>query len=274
MPPIHQTKQFAPVAPIHILEKLLNLNNQVFGDYHLLLAHHTVQYPEQFNKLFTQYLNKSPYTNVTVIMDNSIVELGGAVDDAMIEEACNVLNSIPSTRLEVVPVLPDVMGDGIETIDQSAMAYARWVGKDFTQDGMMLVTQGEDWDDFAYLVEQFFVKHPAEYGAIRWVGVPRILVQNLGSRKKAVEFIHMVAPHVKIHLLGFSDDITDDMLCARLPGVRGIDSAVPLRYDGILTPTTSGTQIGPRGDWWEKGKINPHTMANIIRVARWIGGSR
>lgn len=273
--------QFAPVAPVHILQDLLD--KEALGDYHLLLAHHTVEKATDFRLLWSEYRRSrsGQYAKTTIIMDNSIVELGGAVDDKMIDEAVRIVMAYGQTSAmgapTVIPVLPDVMGDGEATIDLSWDAYLRW-SQHLHEDGMpgdgfMLVTQGSYWGDFARLVNHFFIDQAENTKRITWVGIPRKIQQRWPerTRAKAIKYIQTVAPHVKIHLLGFSDDITDDLFCASIPGVSGIDSAVPIRYSHLLTPLTTDAEIGPRLDWWENGKINPYTLRNLSAVRRWVG---
>lgn len=262
--------RFAPVAPIQILNALLD--KEAFGNYHLFLAHHVSEKAGAFRQLMVKAANSKGlrYTNQTIIMDNSIVELGGAVDDKMIRFACEVVLSAPGEKTRyIVPVLPDVMGIGKDTLKLSSEAYRRWEG-DMPGD-FMLVTQGNSYEDFTQLLHHFFVEHLADYPRIGWVGIPRKLLPVFGTRQIALQYIRMVAPHVKIHLLGFSDNIVDDILTARFGGVTGIDSAVPCRYDGTLYPTTAGGAIGPRQEnWMEEGLLKPWHLRNIQNVRKWV----
>lgn len=270
---------FGPVAPIHILEDLQRLDSAgLFGWYHLFLAHHTVEHPARFRRLLEQQFSKHPHGYLTVIMDNSLVELGGAVDDKMIREAVETITiynpesrHLPRRRfIDVVPVLPDVMGNGPDTVEASADGYHRWMANGMPGDGYMLVTQGANWEEFTNLVNFFFVENREDFRNIRWVGIPRKLVQTIGTRARAVKYVQMVAPQAKIHLLGFSGEITDDMFCARMSGVLGIDSAVPVRYGKVLTPMTSEEEIGPRGTWWEDGQVSKVHCDNIRSVRSWL----
>lgn len=278
MTQLNQRAKFAPVAPVQILQDLLARG--LIGDYHLFLAHHTVEKTHKFESLMSQMILQGSlrYKEVTIIMDNSIVELGGSVDDKMIKEAVEIAQHY-STKFRVIPVLPDVMGKGADTIELASDAYERWNTVDTTHrswmpgEGYMLVTQGESWEDFVALVNFFFLENRESYQKITWVGVPRVLLKCMPSRTRAIKYIRMVAPHVKIHLLGFSDDICDDMLSASLEGVAGIDSAVPVRYDGLLTPVTTSEEIGKRAeDWMEKGILTQRQVLNIQNVRRWVSG--
>jgi hypothetical protein len=257
--------EFAPVAPIQILEEMVKTDmKHLFGSYHLFLAHHTATNEERFTSLidraFAEY-----YSEPTFIMDNSVVELGGAVDDDMIAKATTAV-IVPKRHAQVIPVLPDVMGDGDATLEMSVEAYHRWEKGGMPGTGYMLVAQGPTWDGFTNLVDSLIVK--PGFPKITHIGIPRVLRKTMETRWLAVQYMKMVAPHVKIHLLGFSDDIFDDIHCARLGGVAGIDSAVPVRYDGVLTPA-SGTQ--PRDPkWFDEGTLTHWGSKNIRAVRQWL----
>lgn len=267
--------KFAPVGPVHILREILDAGE--FREYHLLLAHHTMERAEEFTSLINDYHSGryGAYNPATIIMDNSIVELGGAVEDDLIRKAVETIKT-GSSDATVIPVLPDVMGDGLQTRLASAEAYERWIDDQMPGDGFMLVTQGPTFVDFAALVDFFFIHFREDFKLINWVGIPRKLVSSLSdhSRARAVRYIQTVAPHVKIHLLGFSEDIHDDILCASLPAVTGIDSAVPIRYDGVLTPMTTEEEVGPRGNWFEEGHMTQQTFRNLRNIRNWVGQYR
>lgn len=265
--------RFAPVAPIHILRKLVEYD--VFGNYHLLLAHHVAKRAEEFKALFKGIYEERPRRDVyyTIIMDNSIVETGGAVDDNMIREAVEAIQSQQQANftLDVIPVLPDVMGKGAATRNAANAGYQRWIKDDMPGKSYMLVAQGNDFQDFMDTIDCFFVYGKGQYNRIEWVGIPRWLVEKGGcSRVEAVRYVRMVAPQVKVHLLGFSTDIYGDMCAAREPGVSGIDSAVPVRYDNVLVPSTTDDQIGLRGNWFESGEFTLKSLENIKRVRSWM----
>lgn len=262
--------KFAPVAPVHILN---SMSLHLLGDYHLFLAHHTVDKDDEFRKLVKRMqLGHCPQP-LNIIMDNSIVELGGAVDDQMILDAVNIVrDELQNDRSAVIPCLPDVMGSAEGTIELSNKAYESWgrIHNGAYKNGVMVVTQGESFEAFAELVNHFLVS--GNFPQISWVGIPRYILNQWpkASRRKAVEYVRTVAPHIRIHLLGFSWDIFDDMKCARMQGVSGIDSAVPVRYNGMLTPITRDADIGPRGNWFEDGQLTQANGNNIQRVRSWL----
>lgn len=250
---------FAPVAPIQVLEQMYGYSPKVFGEYHLLLAHHTVEHLARFEALFAK-IAADGLIHPIIIMDNSVVECGGYVNFDMMHEACS---AISDSGHDVFPVLPDVMGNGQETREATLEAYSKWE-RDMPCAGFMAVAQGAFWDDYCSSVELF--SNRARFPLMEFIGVPRVLVKTLGTRRnattKAIKYAQ--ANDMKVHLLGYSDQTYDDLDCSRMPGVHGIDSAVPLRVPGKFK---WGDDDGPRPeDWFEMAQLNPQMLENLTLV--------
>lgn len=260
--------QFAPVAPIQILEALQT--QQVLGRYHLLLAHHVLEHPERFRALFQNI------SGATIIMDNSIVELGASQNEDKVLEACKAIQDQASFPNYIIPVLSDVMGDGAATRELAHASYEWWGNamKNLVSPlySMMVVAQGDSWEDFTKTVDYFLLSD--KFPSIGYVGVPRKLTEILGTRQLAIQYIDAVRPDIGVHLLGFSDDVTDDVICAQHPGVEGIDSAVPIRYSHSQTGATLYTpssEIPPRpADWFELGKYDSAIYTNLQNMRKWV----
>lgn len=272
----HDPPRFAPVAPPHILMDMFQRDpRHLFGPYHLFLAHLTVEREQEFQELLACYEAVLPFDPLTIIMDNSIVELGGVVPTKVMKQAVEICQNRNVARgsthhHKIIPVLPDVMGDTVSTIDVVVDAYPVWMKEVPHDHGFMIVAQGTNWDEFTRLIDCFFVHHKEEYEDITWVGIPRKIQQTWGdaTRRHAVEYVQTVAPQAKIHLLGFSDSIWDDVICAQM-GVEGIDSAVPLRYPSKLTPMSIPDRRDK--DWFQSGKfIYQIHGKNVINVRSWI----
>lgn len=264
--------KFAPVAPIQVLEGLYDQSPDLFGDYHLLLAHHTVEHIDRFATLFSRIEDEGKI-RPTIIMDNSVVELGGAVDFGMIQAAvdCIVDNC---ENASVIPVLPDVMGEGNETRIRVAEAYDRW-SREMEGSGFMAVAQGRDFEDFQ---KSLHFLSRANYPEITYIGIPRWLTGKLGSRGGCVEYFTdfnmRQEQKQQAHLLGFSDDVHDDIYCCT-PHIMGIDSAVPLRYPGVFGPLTAGNQIPPRPtDWFDTATVTPEMMTSLENARRMVEQGR
>jgi queuine/archaeosine tRNA-ribosyltransferase len=246
--------KFAPVAPAQIVRQLLPYSS---GDYHLILAHDVIKHPTEYNSVYDQH-------NFTVILDNSVVELGSAVDVKIIHDAAVTTNAN-------IIALPDVYKDGPATTRSIYNALPKWRATfedHFAQrarSGWMIIPHGATLKDFATCAECL---NDID-GAIMW-GVPRVLVEQIGTRRDAVKICHMLNPERPIHLLGFSDDLIDDMLCAHLPRVSGIDSAVPLRAASLGRQMSLTIDMPPRGDWWETATYDSLMDENIGTVQRWL----
>jgi hypothetical protein len=248
--------RFAPVAPAHVVQKLSDFAR---GDYHLVLAHDVVKDPDTYRRVYNNW-------GMTVILDNSVIELGGAVDLDMIVEAAKIVQ--PHSV-----VLPDVLLDTDATIDACKDAYATWyepikaVMEQHRKWGFMYVPQGKTPSDFARAADAFDV---AEH--INFWGIPRNVVAYHGSRATAIEICHALNGERRQHLLGFSDDIIDDVICARIKGrnIVGIDSAVPLRAATLGLDMSMSLKMPPRGDWWDTVEHVPAMDYNIATFKGWI----
>lgn len=247
--------KFAPVCPPRLLKKM---EPYCSGDYHLLLAHDVAANPEEYKSFFS--------VNHTVIMDNSVIELGGAVDLDTIKKA--VIN-VASNSL----VLPDVLLDAKATVESCKAALPTWrrealewlVNQQGVPRGFMIVPQGKTLQEWAWCAEQF-----AHDENINFWGIPRNLVKQIGTRRDAIEIARALNPQRRVHLLGFSDDIIDDVLSARNPWVTGIDSAVPIRAASEGKAMTLNLEIGPRGNWWSDCEFVPQMNTNIETYKQWI----
>jgi hypothetical protein len=246
--------KFAPVAPAHIVEQL---SEAARGDYHLLLAHDIPKNAEVYKRVYNHF-------GFTIIMDNSVIELGNAVDLGLIKQAVAVTSA---TSI----VLPDVMLDGKATVASCEAALDIWYDAfspllGYSNPwGFMYVPQGKTLEEFAASAEAF-----ADKQHINFWGIPRNLVGQIGTRRDAIEVCRALNPQRLIHLLGFSDNLIDDVLCARHRYIRGIDSAVPLRAASEGTDISLAMKIGPRGNWWDEAKFVYKMNDNINTFSRWI----
>jgi hypothetical protein len=251
--------KFAPVAPIQVLEGLWAHSPATFGNYHLLLAHHTVAHKKRFSDLFDRVSEVARVDGpVTVIMDNSIVELGDAVDFDMIAEA---VNCIDKEGIDVLPVLPDVMGKGHETRQAVSEAYPAWEAG-MPGIGFMAVCQGENLGDYIESIEMFGDR--LMFPSIEMLGIPRVLHKTVGTRiRPAIEARKYMDTH-RIHFLGFCDKITDDIDSVGVIRASGIDSAVPLRVREVFGEFTDA---GPRSTtWFDEAQVDSLMIDNLANA--------
>lgn len=247
-----KSPKFAPVCPIHILRHLDSLGPNYIGNYFLLLAHDVLQHKEEYESFFRG-------RNATVIMDNSVIELGVACDAETLMKAAAVVNA-------TCVVMPDVLEEGEATVDRSKAFLKQWLAIPKVLRGdtqLMFVPQGSTLRDFEQCLHQAI----SGFGAyIDWIGIPRNVTGRIIQSRQYITGLvwgkaySMMSNMPKIHLLGFSSDINDDIATAQhwAPYIEGIDSAVPLRLgsQGIcLKDRASLVDPGPRGNWWEEVQI-------------------
>ena len=260
-------RKFAPVAPIQVLRGMLSHGVTTFGNYHLLLAHHTVEKAEEFADLFRDVHANGNAHETTIIMDNSIVELGESQCFDMMKQACAIVkDNAPSINL--IAVLPDVMGSGGPTQAAVSMAIEEW--SELLESGieLMMVIQGNSIGDFLETAD-----FALEYPQIRFWGIPRILYKTVGSRADALQRLaDHLAPkgldfYPGMHLLGFCDNMEDDYLSAHFVGlpIMGIDSAVPLRVEDDFN---IGMIPESRPPNWFEDAVFDHQMVRNLQLAR------
>lgn len=255
--------KFAPVVPTQIAQQLQSGSQDYLGDYHLLLAHDILDKPKVYGDIYGHVREKYPES--FIIMDNSIIELGKPMEMKDLVAASQIL--FPDCI-----VIPDVMCDGegtranaVKFCREYVVEMAKIHGSDAVSvPPLMGVLQGSNVDDVMETLAIFY-----SLPMIDFIGIPRILTKMHGSRMPTLCAIQKSPAVVKarssyasfkgFHLLGFSDDILDDVACARVPWIQGIDSAVPIRAakKGIqvslddIGPGGWSDRTGPRGNFWE-----------------------
>ncbi len=248
--------KFAPVAPPLML---LDLKRKgTLGDYHLLLAHDVVAQKDLYKEVFDGKYRDGSDTRPFVIMDNSVIELGEPVSDEVMKEAISIVHT------DLI-VLPDAIADPERTLEMSTKAALSWVS--FDVNACMVVPQGTTMNEFTDSAEQL-MKLP---GVRAW-GVPRHATSKLKTRHHLTYSLMVLRPGFSIHLLGFSDDLVDDISVARAIGVSGIDSAVPIRLGLHNIPFhTHIDSHPPRGDYWETATTaTPQVLENLAKIRGWI----
>ncbi len=254
---------FAPVAPVSILKELKEKG--LLGKYHLLLCHDIAEHPDDYHNIFNDL------EDAFIILDNSTVELGAPVSTETMLAAASVVKASCS-------VLPDKLADAEFTIE-SARKYANiWYHAGLHP--FMVVPQGKTLKEWMRCADELYLIAEQVPGIEFW-SVPKVLQEMTGSRQQAITYLasllggHVMYPSRNIHLLGFSNDLLDDIACARRPEISGIDSAVPIRLgcqNNLLT-IDNYKNLGKRGDFFENPPSLSHTaIANIKRVRNWIGG--
>jgi len=199
---IPKETRFAPVVPLSIAAELSDSNT--LGNYHLLLAHDVLANPREYAEI---YGNKG----YTILMDNSLIELGYAMP---IEEVLDAANIVGGQYI----ILPDTLKQADTTIQQVLNAYIVWKGIPAAKKhgvSLLPVIQGMS------MREQFDCLFAfSNIPDVKGMCVPRVIADTYGTRKYLIE---KVTRTFNVHMLGFSDNLMDDIACARMPGVVGID---------------------------------------------------
>ena len=242
---------------------------------HLLLAHDVVKKPVEYRNVVERArfarVKHIGRDDLHIIMDNSVVETGGAVDLEMVHEACMIVGAN-------VACLPDVIGDAGATVDATNEAWGRWVGKfdlkkpSFTGwEGFMIIPQGNNLKEWV----DCYADMPANVNMAPWIGIPRWLGDHdpNGSiiRYHAALLVAATDPRRKIHYLGFCENISGDIL-ACTDKVTSIDSAVPMRHANLVPDRRMrlNAQLPKRGNWWEAAKYDPQMLDNSKEYSHWI----
>ena len=254
--------QFAPVAGAQIYQGMKNAGK--LGNYHLLLAHDIYARPTLYRDVFGDMEGPK-----TIILDNSVVELKSPiVDPEYVAQAAQIVGAN-------VIVLPDVYLDAKETIKSIIGSYNTWkqvmdrvLGAN--NYAFMLVPQGSNIHKFTTCAGILSTWAEMEIGQQWWWGIPRNLVKAAGTRYNGIEYCAGLQPRWPIHMLGFSDNVIDDIYCAQQFSVfvHGIDSAVPVRYDGEYNITSIAGSREP--GWLETAEYTQQVQRNIDYVSNLV----
>lgn len=261
--------QFAPVCGVQMYEQMAIRNE--LPSYHLLLAHDILARTERYSAVF-KHMRPGPRT---IILDNSVVELKSPIIDPV-----KIAIAAKAVDANVI-VLPDIYRDAYATVLSCEEAYQTWepvfneaLGPD--NYSFMMVPQGLDKHEFAKCAEAF--ADQVRYPKIRWWGIPRNQVETVGTRKWAIEACGMLNPFRDMHMLGFSDDVMDDLMMARWCGSRiaGIDSAVPLRIAAgkrYMSLSLTAKEVPPRPEGWLENGVYDGIVHENIRITNRLLGN-
>lgn len=243
--------KFCIVAPPQILNSLYA--HGFLGHYHLLLAHDVVAQEKEYEGLFRY--RSWPKDDELVILDNSVIETGNAVDLEMMAEAIDICKP-------TVVVLPDILLDGEATAISCANALDKWPRVLPSTTEYCYIPQGKS-------ITEFIASARALEAAanITFWGCARNLVDAVGSRAGPLKILKQTNAFRRIHMMGFSDRMSDDVDCAQIFEPYSIDSAVPLR---INHPLLIDSKPKARGTWWKDGKLTQFTVQNLAVAQKWF----
>lgn len=246
--------RYAPVGPLQGLHELDK--SKLLGDYHLLIAPIVLEADWMYADFF-----QHRHPGMTVIVDNGVIELGYplAVDD--LAKAAKTVNAS-------VVVLPDTIDDMKYTVKQARHAYREYRKLDRTTP-LMGVVQGRTLEECLECAEKL-----VDVGA-EWLAVPRGLTKNLETRVPLVQQIAL-EHQLPIHILGFSDNIEDDIKAAAChPLVQGIDAATPMwanqwlpLHPPVNEPASLGLGKRPPNFWHQA--VDERAGHNVEIARRWL----
>ncbi len=248
--------RYSPIAPLPLLEQLHD--NQILGNYLLLLAHDVLEHPRGYIDLIDALEPISPHHidhgEQFIIMDNGVIELGHALPVTEVIEAANLIDA------DCI-IIPDVLGDfvGTQKLVVSQSSVLRNSGFP-----LMKLPQGKNLTELISCADWMRSYLPVPKGDPDYWGVPRWISNKLGTRASMVYYIGMRDPDPKIHLLGMSRNLDDDMFCTTMRGVMGVDSANPLvvGYAG-LSMTTGHYRHIDRGNLWQITELRDQVVENV-----------
>jgi hypothetical protein len=268
--------RFAPVAPIGILESLIGKSYGGFGDfvggYHLWIATEVMKDKERWLKM-ADYIHMLHGEAATIILDNGLIEAGASID---VHHLHQLAWDVRATHI----VLPDVLSRSVESTRATLDGYYALRDEPV---GKVFVVQGETEDAWCKSLKML-----AGHCDIRFdkdfISVPRIVADTwgMGSRRSAISYVIYYWQEIvgtktpPIHLLGFSRNIIDDIMCTHSPVVTGIDSAVPLWYARRLAidiPCYMHVYAAakrPENFWSEEWKACDYMLANLAWTKGWV----
>ena len=250
--------KYAPIGPIWLYNYLRRVG--ALADYHFVLAHHVLEMKFAHELFYNAYAKEEkPF----VIMDNSLIELGEALSVEELMVAASIC------KADAV-VLPDVPKDSDKTIELGL------VSAEYLHDWMAANDPSPPAFKWMLAVQGKTVAECWECAAAMWkicpnlgyFGIPRHLVQQLGTRREITKLIGDAFPETPIHLLGFSDDINDDIQSSQHPSVMGIDSAAPcwIGAHGVaLNGPSDIPKAGKRPNTFFTQDFRPDTVRLITR---------
>lgn len=251
--------QYAPVSNLDGLKALAD--HDVLGNYHLLIAPQILDNDWSYTDFF-----KKRHPRKFVIVDNGVIELGYPLPADDLARAAMLVGAS-------VVVLPDTIDDARYTVKLSRMAAAAYRVAD-KRTRLLGVVQGRTFDECVECADRL-VK---EVG-VDWLAVPRGLTANLKTR--VLLTWHLANKHGKpLHVLGFSDNLLDDILTASChPLVAGIDAATPMWAPSALPiypPMDEPRELalGRRPERFWSNPAAEYAPTNVQRVRRWLSDAR
>jgi hypothetical protein len=225
---------------------------ETLGNYQLLIAPIVLRDPKGFKAFFQEH------DDHFVIVDNGVIELGRSLKVEDLYHAARLVDA-------QLVVMPDTIDDAPATIRQTAAALAEFRVLDKATDTMGVV-QGTTFEECMECARDL-----VDLG-VDWLSPPRGLTKNLGTR---VPLVQALASEfgLPMHVLGFSDNIEDDLKAAVAHrSVRGIDAATPCWSLQVLPPQppTDSRYLGRRPKAFWDSPLSHFAGVNILTARLWL----
>jgi len=259
------TARYSPVAPPHLLWQLHK--EGLLNSYLLFLAHDVLEQPEPYERLATLMKTQEPSKEeVFFMMDNSVIELGAPMPIARVLEAAEIVGA------DVV-MTPDILHDRDATLRLSLEAAPIIQDAGFE---LMRIPQGKNYVELCRCIDLMMhdLPPPLESGGCYYWGIPRWIASALGTRRHIVEYIADRYGNCKIHLLGMSRNVVDDLECTSHPQVIGIDSANPCVAGHLGVELSLDAYVHwQRGDYWTTVNLNDTIQHNVRFMHQYVGNA-
>lgn len=243
--------KYMPVMPIDVAEHVVP---KLPADIsYLLIGSDILKYPDRYAALYKHIAGD-------IIVDNSVIEDNIPSDIDTTLQAANVVNAS-------IVVLPDVLMDAKATVDVTKEALG-WLKRNWDDNTLqcknykyMLVPQATGLGIYTWigcLADILTYMELENIRFVNWIGIARNVMDQAGVSRDTCAFHinNMMPGEVDIHLLGFSENLTDDLVTLRNhENVMSIDSAEPVRFAYQVGKSYRiGSDVPPRGDWWNNSQ--------------------
>jgi hypothetical protein len=207
--------KFAPIASPSVIRRFLQTGIQ--QGYMFLLVHEIKRRPHEYAELIK--LAVASFHTVKIIVDNGVIETG---EPWSVQDIIEVVEGVKCRGANFYIPHRDWLRVSKRTCEAAWHDVPKIVRAGHFP---LYIPQGDTPDEVIQSARKL-----AQFTCPGMWGVPRWMADAFGSRRDIVRRINTFHGG-NIHLLGFSNNFYDDMACTHLPGVVGIDSAMPVWYE-------------------------------------------
>jgi hypothetical protein len=178
----------------------------------MVLTHLVLKHPG-----YAKYYNKRALKGSYLILDNSLIELGGSVKLRTVLDAAEIIG--PD---EIV--LPDVYKDGNATLESVRNSLIEYDGYQYNKSyKLQAVCHGKDFKEWCHIWDEL-----NKIDDLTCIAIPKVTTSQFG-RLKAVRYALKNNPSNKeIHLLGCWDSVNEfkEYTADEKQAIRGVDTSI------------------------------------------------